>query len=189
MADTLCMRGTLTDEGVECQAFRSREERLFTLVGNLGGFKTGDEVVVCGTLVDVSFCQQGETLSVVSITAPYNARTTRKTCLRDVEVSVTASSYDIAPIFKLEEVALPLVLSGENWIGKYSDVRIEDPLDILFISEGWKNEEFELELSAKHRSEPAKDKSIKLRGRVEKRHAKLEGKLEIGCGKAEGSEE
>lgn len=57
-----CHKGTLTDEGVECQAFRSAEGQLFTLIGDLGGFGVGDEVVVCGTVAEISFCMQGTTL-------------------------------------------------------------------------------------------------------------------------------
>ncbi len=59
-----CYKGVLTDEGVECQAFRSDEGELFTLLGDLGGFSDGDKVVVCGTIADISFCMQGTTLVV-----------------------------------------------------------------------------------------------------------------------------
>ena len=59
-----CYRGVLTDEGVECQAFRSEDGELFTLLGDLGGFSDGDKVVVCGTIADISFCMQGTTLVV-----------------------------------------------------------------------------------------------------------------------------
>ena len=61
---TMCLKGTLTDEGVECQAFRSSDGGLYTLVGDLNGFHNGDEVVVCGTIAEVSFCQQGTTINV-----------------------------------------------------------------------------------------------------------------------------
>jgi hypothetical protein len=61
---TICLKGKLTDEGVECQAFRSISGELFTLVGNLNGFHNGDEVVVCGTIAGVSFCMQGTTINV-----------------------------------------------------------------------------------------------------------------------------
>ncbi|HEX8853627.1 MAG TPA: hypothetical protein VF754_09080 [Pyrinomonadaceae bacterium] len=59
-----CYKGVLTDEGVECQAFRSEEGELFTLLGDLGGFSDGDKVVVCGTIAEISFCMQGTTLVV-----------------------------------------------------------------------------------------------------------------------------
>jgi hypothetical protein len=64
---TVVERGVLTDEGVECQGFRSDEGRLFTLAGNLGGFQVGDRVVVVGTVAAVSFCMQGITLGVLHI--------------------------------------------------------------------------------------------------------------------------
>ena len=59
---SLCLKGELTDEGVECQAFRTVSGELFTLIGDLKGFKVGDQVVVCGTVADFSFCMQGTTL-------------------------------------------------------------------------------------------------------------------------------
>ena len=58
------MKGILTDEGIECQAFRSLDGDLYTLVGNLNGYKNGDEVVVCGTIAGLSFCMQGTTINV-----------------------------------------------------------------------------------------------------------------------------
>ena len=63
-AKTLCLKGVLTDEGVECQAFRTESDKLFTLVGDLKEFKTGDKVVVCGVSADRSFCMQGTTMIV-----------------------------------------------------------------------------------------------------------------------------
>jgi len=61
---TICVKGKLTDEGVECQAFRSVDGELFTLIGNLNGFKNEDEIVVCGTIADISICMQGTTIIV-----------------------------------------------------------------------------------------------------------------------------
>jgi hypothetical protein len=59
-----CYKGQLTDEGLECQAFRSDEGELFTLIGDLEGYGNGDKVVVCGTVADPSFCMQGTTLVI-----------------------------------------------------------------------------------------------------------------------------
>jgi hypothetical protein len=59
--------GTLTNEGVECQAMRSDDGKLYTLMGNLKGFKTVDRVRVVGTVAQVSYCMQGTTLSVTKI--------------------------------------------------------------------------------------------------------------------------
>ena len=45
----ITVRGILTNEGVECQAMRSlNDNKLYTLTGNLQGFKTGDKVEVTG---------------------------------------------------------------------------------------------------------------------------------------------
>lgn len=64
---TVCVRGELTDEGIECQALRADSGELYTLVGDLKGFKIGDRVYVCGTIAEISFCQQGTTIGVTWI--------------------------------------------------------------------------------------------------------------------------
>ncbi len=60
----VCINGTLTDDGVECQALRGEDGGLYTLVGDLGEFKNGDEVCVCGTIAELSVCMQGTTIAV-----------------------------------------------------------------------------------------------------------------------------
>jgi len=64
----VCLRGRLTDEGIECPALRSDGE-LYTLAGDASGFEVGDEVCVCGAVVDVSFCMQGTTIAVTQISS------------------------------------------------------------------------------------------------------------------------
>jgi hypothetical protein len=59
--------GVLTDEGVECPALRADGGRLYTLTGDLQGFRPGNRVRVVGTLAEVSFCMQGTTLAVQRI--------------------------------------------------------------------------------------------------------------------------
>lgn len=62
--------GTLTDEGVECQAMREDgTKELYTLVprDKLTGFKNGDHVKVKGTIQEVSFCMQGTTIGISEI--------------------------------------------------------------------------------------------------------------------------
>lgn len=66
--------GTLTDEGVECQAMREdKTNKLYTLIprDKLSGFKNGDHVKVEGTIAEVSFCQQGTTINISSISKVY----------------------------------------------------------------------------------------------------------------------
>lgn len=64
---TLRVQGRLTAEGVECPALRADDGTLYTLLGDLKGFKTGDRVVIEGTRVEISFCMQGITLQVKQI--------------------------------------------------------------------------------------------------------------------------
>lgn len=61
--------GVLTDEGVECQALRTDSGTLYTLAGDAGPFQIGDRVEVRGTIAELSYCQQGTTITVEEITA------------------------------------------------------------------------------------------------------------------------
>lgn len=67
MQGQLLLEGELTDEGVECPAFRSDDDEIYTLVGDLGDFATGDRVRIVGTPVEVSSCQQGTTIEIIEI--------------------------------------------------------------------------------------------------------------------------
>ncbi|HED35478.1 MAG TPA: hypothetical protein ENJ08_14880 [Gammaproteobacteria bacterium] len=61
---TICIKGKLTDEGVECQALRTEDNELYTLVGDLKEFSVGDEVCISGSIAEISFCMQGTTVAV-----------------------------------------------------------------------------------------------------------------------------
>lgn len=65
----LLLEGELTDEGVECQAFRSDDGALYTFSASveLDDLGPGDRVRIVGTPVDVSTCMQGQTLDVVEV--------------------------------------------------------------------------------------------------------------------------
>ncbi len=64
---SIAVRGTLTGEGIECQALRATDGKLYTLTGNLHGLTVGDKVRVVGSVAEVSTCQQGTTLVVEQI--------------------------------------------------------------------------------------------------------------------------
>lgn len=68
-AVTVTVRGTLTTEGTECQALRSLDGELYTLIGELQDFKPGDRVTVEGAPVATSYCMQGQTLRVGAVGA------------------------------------------------------------------------------------------------------------------------
>lgn len=67
MEGQLLLEGELTDEGVECPAFRGDDGEIYTLVGDLGDAETGDRVRIVGTPVEVSSCQQGTTIEIIEI--------------------------------------------------------------------------------------------------------------------------
>ncbi len=69
-ADIVTVTGTLSNEGVECPALRGDDGVLYTLTpADLGTFGPGDRVTVKGTVAEMSICNQGTTLSVISLTA------------------------------------------------------------------------------------------------------------------------
>lgn len=67
-ANNVTVDGTLTREGVQCPAMRGDNGQLYTLAGNLGGYRAGDRVRVVGRPVQASICQQGTTIELQSIT-------------------------------------------------------------------------------------------------------------------------
>lgn len=68
-APTITVRGTLTREGVSCQAMRGDDGALYTLAGDVPrSMRPGDRVRVVGRVAEVSICQQGTTISVERIT-------------------------------------------------------------------------------------------------------------------------
>jgi len=66
----ICVRGRLTVGGVECQALRGDDGKLYTLVGPKITAKTGAPVCACGTLARFSTCMQGTTIAVDTLRQP-----------------------------------------------------------------------------------------------------------------------
>ncbi len=64
---TVTVTGTLTTEGVECQAMRGDDGKLYTLAGDVKEFRAGDRVRVTGRVAEASICMQGTTLTVTGI--------------------------------------------------------------------------------------------------------------------------
>lgn len=65
--DRRTVAGVMTEEGVECPAMRGQDGQLYTLIGDLEGFGTGDFVEVRGVEPEVDFCQQGITIEIEDI--------------------------------------------------------------------------------------------------------------------------
>ncbi len=63
----LRLTGELVAGGVECQRFQSTDGKLYTLTGNLQGFRTGDRVEITGALAQASHCMQDTTIQVDAI--------------------------------------------------------------------------------------------------------------------------
>lgn len=66
----VCLRGRLSDEGVECQALRGADGALYTLAGRPAEQRVGEEVCLCGRPVAVSICMQGRTLAPTRLVHP-----------------------------------------------------------------------------------------------------------------------
>lgn len=65
--------GVLTNEGVRCPTLRDDRGRLFTLLGDLRGYRDGDRVLVQGSIAaDDRICGQAEALAIAAIdSAPW----------------------------------------------------------------------------------------------------------------------
>ena len=66
----ICVRGRLTGEGVECQALRGDDGKLYTLGRPRITAKTGAPVCACGTVVRFSTCMQGTTIVADTLRQP-----------------------------------------------------------------------------------------------------------------------
>jgi hypothetical protein len=66
----ICLRGRLTDEGVECPALRGPDGRLYTLKAAPGAAPAAGELCVCGWVAELSNCMQGTTIVVTRIGPP-----------------------------------------------------------------------------------------------------------------------
>jgi uncharacterized protein DUF5818 len=66
-SQSMTVTGKLTNEGVECKAMRGDDGKLYTLTGDLKGFRIGDRVKVTGRIAEMSNCMQGTTLGVEKI--------------------------------------------------------------------------------------------------------------------------
>ena len=66
-SQSMTVTGKLTNEGVECKAMRGDDGKLYTLTGDLKGFRLGDRVKVTGRIAEMSTCMQGTTLGVEKI--------------------------------------------------------------------------------------------------------------------------
>jgi hypothetical protein len=58
------IEGVLTNEGQQCPALRAGDGHLYTLTGDLHGFKPRDRVCVVPDYIDMTYCQQGTTAHV-----------------------------------------------------------------------------------------------------------------------------
>lgn len=58
------IEGVLTNEGQQCPALRARDGHLYTLTGDLRGFKPRDRVCIMPDYIDMTYCQQGTTAHV-----------------------------------------------------------------------------------------------------------------------------
>jgi hypothetical protein len=58
------IEGVLTTEGQQCPAMRAKDGHLYTLTGDLHGFKPHDQVCVVPNYTDMTYCMQGTTAHV-----------------------------------------------------------------------------------------------------------------------------
>ena len=68
-AGAVTVTARITDEGVECTAARDGAGKLYTLTGVDDIPEAGTNVVIEGTVAEMSTCQQGTTIAVTSLRA------------------------------------------------------------------------------------------------------------------------
>jgi|TARA_B100000809_G_C14651254_1_gene356019 hypothetical protein len=61
--------GSISDEGRPCLTLRDENDLLYALTGDLGAFRSGDDVVVEGIYSGTSSCLDGSTIDVSRIVA------------------------------------------------------------------------------------------------------------------------
>lgn len=59
--------GVISNEGATCPTLRGEDGRLYSLAGDLAGYRGGDRVEVTGELAEMSTCMQGTTIGIASI--------------------------------------------------------------------------------------------------------------------------
>lgn len=65
---TVTITGTVTSEGVECPAMRTEKNELYTIAGgDRDQLRPGVRVRVTGMIAEMSFCQQGTTISATQV--------------------------------------------------------------------------------------------------------------------------
>lgn len=64
----MIITGTVTDEGVECPAVRTEDGKLYTIAtSDREKLRPGVRVRITGEIAQMSFCQQGTTISAERI--------------------------------------------------------------------------------------------------------------------------
>jgi hypothetical protein len=147
MSDQLCYRGVLRRRD-PCWVVETAET-VVALLGALSGVREGDQVYVCGTKAEASFCDCPTALLVTWITSKYGGEDALpSTVRRNVTVKVTLSSRDSLPVFELEGTDLSLTGQHRHWLGEFPDVTVTGKLNVFFRSKGWLDQEFTLVVAA-----------------------------------------
>jgi hypothetical protein len=66
LQEAVVIIGVLTSGGVECQAFKAQDGKLYSLVGNVPTREDGQKFQISGTILNRSYCMQGITIRVES---------------------------------------------------------------------------------------------------------------------------
>lgn len=66
-AERVSVTGVLSNEGATCPTLRGEDGRLYSLAGDLAGYRGGDRVAITGRTAEMSVCMQGTTISIDQI--------------------------------------------------------------------------------------------------------------------------
>ena len=179
MPDVVILRGTLR-RGDPCWSIETDDGARVYIVGDLTGVRDADVVYAYGTPAKAPLCG-GEALALMWISTKYGGSDALPTVVtRDVIVSVTRSSADNSPRFRMEGKPRSLNADGSKWRGAFDAVNVTGELDLSFESDAWPNQQFTLSVEAR---DPTNRKVWKkdLQGSERKGMVLITGSLDVGA--------
>lgn len=184
MADVTCLKGTV-HKGNPCWSLTTDDGKKVYLVGDLSAIHDGDTVYVCGTPAVAEFCGKGKALAVTFISKDVGGKDALPEIVeRNIVVSITRSSADDQPEFRMEGRVFSLEASGHDWRGSFERVQVEGKLEIFFSSEAWPKQVFVASIVATDPADPFNPKkkwSQSYQVLSDKGHAVIHEQMDVGA--------
>lgn len=154
----------------------------YALVGDLSKVRDGDLVYVVGQPAAGGFCGTDRSILVSWIGTNIEGEAALPSVVkRNVKVTVSLSSRDLAPSFRLEGAELRL--SGDNgrWIGNFENVSIEGKLDVYFESSVWAFQKLKLAVAVTDPEDSSKSWKKEWEEKEDKGYVVFKKTLDVGA--------